>query len=395
MREDGTTRYPTANSDSIGENDIRFVDGISFSLGECISIENSTTGKAITLSRDALPILDQLLNWTNPTALVRQALKASEPASAIDRVAETLRRLLEINALTCRWRDLSGDRLPPPGPGWRSAMRFLLETRTTKDTVYAVPAEFNAALAEKAVFTRQASAFLEYVDVPFRPLCPPVTSGANARSFPSIMLDRRTARRFADRPITEGQLSALLFYGWGMTTSVPNPLGDVFVRKTSPSGGSLHPVEVYPIVLNVQGVPRGSYHYSVRRHGLEQLSSADPRHWIIRACGDQEWVVESAVVFLCTAFLPRTAWKYDFSRVARAVMAETGFTGQSALLTATWLGLGGFTTAALRDEMFEELLGLDPVRQPALIVIGAGSLEPNLVSHARPRKETVEPVEGS
>ncbi|MDF5808502.1 hypothetical protein P4123_14470 [Pseudomonas aeruginosa] len=56
-----------------------------------------------------------------------------------------------------------------------------------------------------------------------------------------------------------------------MIKSVPNPLGDVFVRKTSPSGGSLHPVEVYPIVLNVDGIERGIYHYSVRRHGLERL----------------------------------------------------------------------------------------------------------------------------
>ncbi len=391
----GGTRASPPVSDAIGEDDIRFADDIGISFGEGISIQNRITGAAVTLPREALPILDQFLNWTNPTALVARALEASEPRAEIERTAETLRGLLEIGVLACRRQDLSGERLPGPGAGWRPAMRFLAETRTDRNTVYAIPAEFNAALAEKAVFTRQASAFLEHVDAPFRPLPPPLKNPEGAPSFTDVMLSRRTARRFDKRPITQEQLSTLAFFGWGMTTNVPNPLGDVFVRKTSPSGGSLHPVEVYPIVLNVVDVPRGSYHYSVRRHGLEQLSSADPAEWIVQACGDQEWVAEAAVVFLCTAFLPRTAWKYDFSRVARAVMAETGFSGQSALLTAAWLGLGGFTTAALRDEIFEQVLGLDPTRQPAFLVIGAGNLEPDLPSHARPRKETAEPVEGS
>jgi hypothetical protein len=61
---------------------------------------------------------------------------------------------------------------------------------------------------------------------------------------------------FSDRPILESELSKLLYFTWGMTARVENTLGDVFIRKTSPSGGSLHPIEVYPIVLNVDGVPR-------------------------------------------------------------------------------------------------------------------------------------------
>ena len=375
------------------QDHLRFADGIGVSLdGDGITIENPVTGAFKTFPKDALPILDQFMNWTNPPALVRWVLKGEEGAAAIDRVVVTLRDLLEIDVLTARRQDLTGARLPAPGVGWNAAMRFLMGTRTTKDTVYAAPAEFNAALVEKAILTRQASAFMEFVDAPFQSLSPPVTkSPKGAPSFPDVMLRRRTARRFANTPITEAQLSTLLYFGWGMTTSVPNPLGDVFVRKTSPSGGSLHPVEVYPIILNVEGVPRGCYHYSVRRHGLEELSTRDPLEGLVPACADQEWVSEAAVVCLCTAFLPRTAWKYNFSRVARAVMAEIGFSGQSALLTAAWLGLGAFTTMALRDEIFEDTFGFDPGRQPVFAVLGMGNLEADVSNHARPRNESVAP----
>jgi SagB-type dehydrogenase family enzyme len=151
-----------------------------------------------------------------------------------------------------------------------------------------------------------------------------------------------------------------------MVDSVSNPLGDVFLRKTSPSGGALHPIEIYPVLLNVTGMPRGLFHYSVRLHALDEISLEDPREWIVKATGDQEWVAEAGVVFLCTAFLPRTSWKYQYSRVARAVIAEFGFSGEAALLTATWMGLGSFTTIALRDQIWEVKLELDPRREPVI-----------------------------
>ena len=81
--------------------------------------------------------------------------------------------------------------------------------------------------------------------------------------------------------------------------------------------------------------------------------------------------------------------------MARAVIAEIGYTGQSAFLTATWLGLGAFTTMALRDEIWEDKLGLDPAREPVLSITGAGQLEAELDDHTRPRKETAPGVDRS
>lgn len=380
-------------------NELRLADGIALSAQDGrLLVENSATGAACLFAREALPVLERLTEWTSLEALLQAAHDASPeattPSDSINRLVAILQALLQVEALITRGEDLTGARVPSPGQGWADAMRFLLATRTSKATRFAVPMEFNSALAEKSLLARQASAFLEYPDAPSRPLSPPQTQFDTGPSFPEVLLRRRTARRYADQSITEARLSTLLYFGWGMTRNVLNPLGDVFVRKTSPSGGSLHPVEVYPIVLNVEDVPRGLYHYSVRRHALEQLWEGDAREWIGYACGDQEWVAEAAVVVLCTAFLPRTAWKYDFSRVARAVMAEIGFSGQSALLAATWLGLGSFTTLALRDEVFEELIGLDPTREPVFSVVGVGMLEPSIDDHSRPRIESARGVEG-
>ncbi|MCJ2181066.1 SagB family peptide dehydrogenase [Novosphingobium album (ex Hu et al. 2023)] len=381
--------------------DLRLTDGIELSVADGnIVLTNGATGARKAFAREDLAVLERFTDWIDPTALIQQALddageEQGSAAAAIDRSIAVFRDLLSIGALSSRRDDLTGERIPSPGAGWEAAMRFLLETRTTDRTRFAVPEEYNAALAVKASLARQASAYLEVVDAPFIALPPPITSSRKGASFPKVLETRRTARRYADEALSEAHLSTLLYYGWGQLRTVPNPLGDVFVRKTSPSGGSLHPVEVYPVVLNVEGVAKGCYHYSVRRHGLEKISTGDPSEWIAAACGDQKWVEEAGVVFLLAAFLPRTAWKYDYSRVARAVMAEIGLSSQSALLTATWLGLGGFTTAALRDETFERQLSLDPLRQPVFSVVGAGALEPEISDHARPRYETALPVEGT
>lgn len=366
-----------------------------------ILIANPQTGAHGFWPRAQEDRLNRYLDWRRLPDILATAVEdapatAGESDDGVNGELETLAELIRIGALDERSRDLCGERLPAPGPAWEPAMRFLAATRTQRDTIFALPEAYNALLAEKARLHRQPSAYYERVGAKVLPLSDP-TAGRKGRAvrFEDVLLRRRTARRFAETPMSEAQLSALLYYSWGETGSVPNPLGDVFLRKTSPSGGSLHPVEVYAAVMNVEGIEPGLYHYSVRRHALEEIRLEDPRAWISAASGDQEWVAEAGVVFLCTAFLPRTAWKYNYPRVARAVIAEIGYTGQSAFLTATWLGLGAFTTMALRDEIWEEKLGLDPDREPVLSITGAGQLETELKDHARPRKESAPGVDRS
>jgi len=124
--------------------------------------------------------------------------------------------------------------------------------------------------------------------------------------------------------------------------------------------------------MDVPGFAPGIYHYSVRRHGLELISREDPRSWISQACGDQAWIEHAAVVFVSTARLERMAWKYEFSRAWRIVQMDIGHLSQTFSLMATMLGLGCCTTGALRDELFEQKLGLDYRDEPIFLVNGAG-----------------------
>lgn len=257
---------------------------------------------------------------------------------------------------------------------WDAALEFYLSTRTGSHTLYISVAELETELEQKASAQPQPSAFKDYWSHPFIALENPLLP-ACAIAQPTLLdslCNRRTSRTFSDQPLSSEQLSLLLYYTWGATVVQHNRMGDYFLKKTSPAGGSLQGTEVYAVLMNVQGFERGLYHYSVRRHGLELLSLEDPRVWISEACGGQTWIEEAAAVFVSTARVERMAWKYEFSRALRVALMDAGHLSQTFSLLATALGLGSFTTAALRDEMFENRLGLDYLEEPVFLVNGVG-----------------------
>jgi len=143
--------------------------------------------------------------------------------------------------------------------------------------------------------------------------------------------------------------------------------------KTSPSGGSLHPIEAYVLVQRVSGLRGGFYHYDAGTHRLEWLRSGVTYRTVERHLGNQWWFGRSAFLVLMTAVFGRTQWKYDFSRAYRVVMAETGHLCQTFCLVATWLGLAPFCTMTQTDTKWEKWLGIDGVRESILYVAGAGT----------------------
>ena len=259
---------------------------------------------------------------------------------------------------------------------WGPSLTYYLGSRTSATHNYFQAHEQKAWLQDKARRVPRPSSFKDYPAAPFTPCEKPedvLSNRHRGKSFVDVLLQRRTTRQFAKTPMSGLHLSTLLYLTWGAIHRVPSPIGDhTFLEKSSPSGGSLHSAEVYPVVMRVDGLSPGVYHYSVRRHGLELVSEQDPQSWIGAACGGQEWVAEAPVVFLTTSVLSRMAWKYRSARALRVVLQDVGHLSQTLCLVATWLGLGSFTTGALRDEIFEQAVGLDFLHEPVLLVNGAG-----------------------
>jgi SagB-type dehydrogenase family enzyme len=183
---------------------------------------------------------------------------------------------------------------------------------------------------------------------------------------------RRTHREFARGKLSLADVSKLLHTTWGVQGYLPTNVFGLLPHKTSPSGGARHPGEVYLMALRVDGLERGMYHYQSRDHRLARLPAKVSPRLASAYCADQPYFSGAAALFIMTAVFARTMWKYGRARAYRVVLLETGHLCQTFCLTATRLGLAPFSTAALKDSMIENDLGLDGIAESVLYVAGVG-----------------------
>jgi SagB-type dehydrogenase family enzyme len=208
-----------------------------------------------------------------------------------------------------------------------------------------------------------------HADVPVVALPPPRRRKAD---FRDVLFARRTHREFTPEPLALGQLSILLHDTWAVTGTIRSDIFGELPLKTSPSGGARHPGEVYVCALRVKGLTPGIYHYVSNAHLLERIQDSITPARVVDYCTGQDWVGTAAALFIMTAVFPRTMWKYRFSRAYRVVLAETGHLCQTFCLVACSLGLGPFSTMALKDSLIEGDLGIDGVTESVLYVAGVG-----------------------
>ncbi len=200
---------------------------------------------------------------------------------------------------------------------------------------------------------------------------------------------RKTTRGFdRSRRLTVEELAVVLYEVWGCRGTAPI-LGDIFcLKRASPSGGCLHPVEVYPLVSGVDGIESGLYHYNLRDHALELVQPIAEHEAVELAttfvCG-QAYFGSAQVTFVMTARFPRNHWKYPKQQKAYPViLMDAAHLSQTLYLVAAELGLGAFVTAAINSLDIEERLGLDGVTEGAVAVAGCG--------RARPQRSPLEPT---
>jgi SagB-type dehydrogenase family enzyme len=194
-----------------------------------------------------------------------------------------------------------------------------------------------------------------------------------AGELPRVLLARRTWRQFSRRPLELDKLATLLSLSFGVQSWLDiHGIGRVAL-KTSPSGGSRHPIEAYVMALSVNGLQRGLYHYDAAAHRLELLHRRATPARLARYLNGQWWFKDAAVLVLMTAVFARTQWKYPASRAYRVVLIDAGHVCQTFCLVATWLGLAPFCTMALADTTIENDLGIDGVTESILYTAGVGA----------------------
>jgi SagB-type dehydrogenase family enzyme len=211
--------------------------------------------------------------------------------------------------------------------------------------------------------------FKEYPTSPFFEL--PDPPKLEKPSLTEVISRRRSRRTFVREPITLNTLSGLLYYTLGVTERVPAYGMINYPLKAAPSAGALNPIELYVASFMVEGLKGGLYHYNAIEHGLSHLMEGDLRDVFERISMGQEFVRDSAVIIIFTAFYERTRWRYGL-RGYRYVHIDGGCAGENLYLVAEAFGLGTVMIGAFYDDMLADLLQLEEDKEFPLFFMPVG-----------------------
>ncbi len=184
----------------------------------------------------------------------------------------------------------------------------------------------------------------------------PEPSSLGNATLADVLAARRSLREFSAVPLTEQQVSDLLWAAQGVTSDAGG--------RTAPSSGALYPLEVYVVT---EGEVR---HYLPDGHRVEVRDSSTVRRAVADAVG-QDAASDAPAVIVIAGVPARVEPKYG-GRAERYLLLEAGHVAQNVLLAATALGLGGVPIGAFGDNALDRALDLPPGEQ-AVYAIPVGS----------------------
>lgn len=185
-------------------------------------------------------------------------------------------------------------------------------------------------------------------------------------SLDHVLRTRRSVREFAADPITMTELSYLLWASTGIRRAEEG-----YEFRTAPSAGALYPIETYLVANNVAGLEEGVYHYSIKEHLLEKLTTGRVAGRIGEAALGQGMCARAPVVFVWTAVFRRATWKYR-QRGYRYIYLDAGHIAQNLALAAVALRLGSCEVGALFDDEVNDIVGVDGTRESVVCMCIVG-----------------------
>jgi SagB-type dehydrogenase family enzyme len=179
---------------------------------------------------------------------------------------------------------------------------------------------------------------------------------------------RQSLREYADVPLSQEELSYLLWCTQGVKQVVPQSR----TMRTVPSAGGRHAFETLLCVNRVEGLAPGIYRFLATKHALfgENLAPSVADR-LTEACLGQEFVKRSGATFIWVAVTYRMKYRYG-ERAYRYLYLDAGHVCQNLYLAAETIGCGACAMAAFSDDEVNAVLHLDGHEQFAIYLGAVG-----------------------
>ena len=177
----------------------------------------------------------------------------------------------------------------------------------------------------------------------------------NSFDLSNFIDNRRTVRKYENKPISLSELSFLLWATQGLAKN----MSDERSLRTVPSAGGRHAFETVILVNRVEGLERGIYRYIVSKHKLLALDFGNEEiEDLISGFRNINLLANSAATFLWIALPERMTWKFN-ERGYRYLLLDAGHICQNLYLAAEAVDCGCCGIGAFDDEEVNKVLKLD------------------------------------
>lgn len=190
-------------------------------------------------------------------------------------------------------------------------------------------------------------------------------------SLQDAISQRRSLRKYSDEPLSQEELSFLLYCSSWARDFRSNERMEITFRNV-PSAGSRHPIETFVDLRRVAGLKPGLYYYHPIKHCLILYDeSPETQNKVFEGCFRQEMIQSSAANFIYTAVPYRTTWRYG-QRGYRYLYIDAGHIGQNLSLAAEAVGSGACMIGAYLDEALNKVLKIDGTQEFVIYVAAVG-----------------------
>ena len=132
-------------------------------------------------------------------------------------------------------------------------------------------------------------------------------------------------------------------------------------KRSAPSAGARHPLELYAAAANVEGLSKGIYHYLPDMHAVELVRASEKiEDEIAFATMGQTFAATGGALLIFTAVPYRCAWRYG-EKAGKYALLDAGHACQNVYLSCEAAGLGCCAIAAYDQEYADKMLGLAPL----------------------------------
>ncbi len=167
------------------------------------------------------------------------------------------------------------------------------------------------------------------------------------------------------------RVSGLLYYAAGITKLGIVPGGQIYFRAAACTGALYH-IELYLVCGGLSGLEDGVYHFGPHDFALRQLRKGDYRRVLVEASGLETSVAHAPAILVTSSVYWRNSWKYQ-SRAYRHSHWDSGTIVANLLAMGRAYGLPLQVVTAFADEVVNQLLGLDTLKEAALHLIPVGN----------------------